>query len=1613
MTSSSTIYSQGFNFSDFLQKGVDPRTGQYTCMVDLYEAPIQARNCPPFKLSLSFHPLNTKDFGLGQGWTFNLPSYEHRQSNRVVSLSTGESYRVTETSSAIFTTDQKLKSSTLKKLDANTYQITYKSGQIETLSNFNNRYNKTVLVDLYASTGRSLSFTWSAFGEIARLDKIQQGSEILLEVKYGASQVEITKAPNTPEATTFTLIQRSNQLVEIRFPWDGASWKFNYQKFGQMVHLNNVTSPTGLVEEITYKEQGHRLPTGAPYQAIPYAISHTSRPGNSQPPITTSYTYSDYNFLAYGSSQNWKDGEDNLFLTRDEYQYTSNVQIQGGMVTKNTYNKFHLLISSEQQKGVKQVTQKITYHAIPFASFENQPAQYQLPKTVETIYKDTASQATRTETSYHVFDEWGNPTQDIRPTGIRIDRNYYPPAGDGIYCPRDPHDFQRYLKRETVTPANAVGPTRSEHYTYAQMPTATGAKASYLVVLQQKQNMEGTQLLTKFDYTYVNSAAARDHTRLQKQVTRLYDQYPTTQSWTYTYPSSSQFVQTMATTAFDNSTVVEETGYSLWSGLTATHKNQTGISTHFYYDSLGRSTKIVHSQGTSYESVERQEYISLGVNNGSSRTVTDAKGVQTRYITDGLERLWRAEKQDDQVFRMIQENTYNAQDQLITTSDIDWLRTDKIESPSEQKSIKSMEYDDWGKVYRVSENSGLRTLTNTDPITNTKVEGVEGEGMTKTKLNLFGAPTQIALYRKDNTLYSKMDYTYDGLNRLLKQQDNLGRVTEYKPDSFDRVVETTWPGARVVKTQYASQTTALLPTSVKLNDRKVGEQSFDGLGRVTRKVIGIRTTSQSYSGISPDPAQITNAKGEQHNLTYQLALDGALTQISSSNHTDAYKYDAKTAAPLQFKGAYSTHDLQYLNSGLLSRETISITGGQTFSALYAYSMAGKLQKYTDANGKLQETRYDAFGRPQQVAQGRLKVSFVYDSASRVTESRVQDEEKNTKITTKLAYDDFSREVKRSVYSGESTLIYHLSQTYNGVGLVASRLQEKSSSVMRSESFEYDVHNRLVKYQCQGSEPPADQQGNLLKSQQFVFDNYDNIVQTSTVFQDGSSNTSASSFNTQDPTQLIQVTNTHPNYPSKAVLEYDYNGCLTRDEQGRRLQYDNMSRLTDLRDVNNNVLAQYLYDAAGNLACQKVPNQPDTRFFYRGSLIAVQKGDRLVSYLSNGSEYWGETVSQLGGSIETHLWASNCQQSILTTLDSQNPNQIQTQQYTPYGCSGSEAGSSFSSISFNGQWRDPVTGWYHLGNGYRIYNPQLRRFHTPDPWAPFASGEINPYVYCLGDPINRVDPNGHLSIFGINFTWKDLIMVVVGIAVSVGVGILTGGASLAIQVGVGIAAGVVSDVASGMLGSVANGEQITWRSVGLDALGGLLGGIGGEIGGNILKQGFKSTKALPTALKKIVGRAGSYNVTKEVAEGIASKSITAIKSGLRASARGLIPGQATSRGLVPLIAPDSQDENEQSQGGSSKLTASSGNDNFSTAPLGRSGPAQVGSHSFYLDRGSFVTRDVIRPLMKDGDYAAMSTSFMSNYGNVSSAGQSAVASLLGREIRFTYGPLTNTQSEEDS
>jgi RHS repeat-associated protein len=98
------------------------------------------------------------------------------------------------------------------------------------------------------------------------------------------------------------------------------------------------------------------------------------------------------------------------------------------------------------------------------------------------------------------------------------------------------------------------------------------------------------------------------------------------------------------------------------------------------------------------------------------------------------------------------------------------------------------------------------------------------------------------------------------------------------------------------------------------------------------------------------------------------------------------------------------------------------------------------------------------------------------------------------------------------------------------------------------------------------------------------------------------------------------------------------------------------------------------------------------------------------------------------------------------------------------------GMAMSLAGFDGERQDPLSGMTHLGNGYRAFSPVLMRFDCPDSFSPFGVGGLNPYTYCAGDPINRMDPSGHWSWQG----WLGIGLGVLGL----GFAIFTAGSSIA-------------------------------------------------------------------------------------------------------------------------------------------------------------------------------------------------------------------------------------------
>lgn len=109
---------------------------------------------------------------------------------------------------------------------------------------------------------------------------------------------------------------------------------------------------------------------------------------------------------------------------------------------------------------------------------------------------------------------------------------------------------------------------------------------------------------------------------------------------------------------------------------------------------------------------------------------------------------------------------------------------------------------------------------------------------------------------------------------------------------------------------------------------------------------------------------------------------------------------------------------------------------------------------------------------------------------------------------------------------------------------------------------------------------------------------------------------------------------------------------------------------------------------------------------------------------------------------TVLLATDRSQSIIAEVTDGKHNNIA---YCVYGEQSAHQPIA-TALGFNGQLRERSLGWYFLGNGYRAYNPILMRFHSQDGWSPFGRGGLNAYMYCVGDPVNRVDPTGHVPWF---------------------------------------------------------------------------------------------------------------------------------------------------------------------------------------------------------------------------------------------------------------------------
>ena len=1201
MAISTSVSSNAFNFLNFIQSQVDPRTGQYTCAITLPELKANHLCGPVVPLQLNFNPLNNSDSGFGIGWNLQLSQYN--PSSRVLSLYTGETFKVNleETPEGIgkFIPEKKIDSFHFYVLDDQHYRIEHKSGLIEILEVGQGQL--AMPVQMLSPQGHSVKLLYTPFNTEPLLSAIKNADgTALISVVRTNNQLKILLHPGTLYEAEFVLEIIESETRTIVLPTDdNASWRFVYGPYNDLTCLTSVDTPTGGHETITYSGTGHSFP-GLSGRKLPRVQLHKRDPGFDQPASETRYEYDsqDRNFLGFGSGIAWNDdGLDNLYKINGDYQYETTEHVwdaaldQAVRSTHRVFNKYHLLVReqiTQKAKAGSKDTLSVTeteYYIDPQKTFNDQPAYCQLPKTVTKIWRNASTTEPRhTETVTATYDDFGNLLTQTNANGVIETNTWYSRDGEaeseeGHYgCPADPQKFVRTLKSKTVTPAASdfgSAPTLETCYRYDKYLGLTGT-SPWLAMGREALREDGTTLQSN-DFKYIEAPGdALDHGRkLQDAVTR--NGMTTTTQYLYSQTFNLLAAETVLHTVntiigFDDVAgepdqqvrKVFTLEHSLLNGQPLLNRDDNDVEIAYEYDLLGRVTKeTVSPNNEAYKASRNYTYqLTRSVGQQATQTAEDVKGVKTITYLDGHNRVVKEERRnadadgkDSEEYRDIYRASYNHLEQMTSETVVDWEKDKDIELTS------LFNYDAWGEQRSVIRPDGVEEHEVTDPVTRTTTHWVEGMGKTITTHNLFEKPDSIKRIDLGENVLSEQTYHYDGLGRTAEEYDAAGNWTRSEYDAFERMTKTVLPDSSEIVREYAQHSSEDLPIKISANGLVLGEQSFDGLDRMTTSITGGRKSTYSFKPGHMQPCKVMRPTGLETTFDYRPELGEEPVQRGTGESTAIYNYDPQNARLLSTEELGKTLTRTYFSTGELKSETHAQGATVLHDMHYEYSRQARLLSYVDVLGQTQTYHYDEHARLTATELGSTRSVFTYNSVGLQAGIETIDGAQRLKID--LVYDDFGREVLRTFDLGGG-VVQTLEQTYDAVDRLTQRMLKQGETVLRDEGYAYDSRGRLSEYTCIGSQAPVDPYGKIIEAQIFGFDAQDNITFVETTFQGGRYVSDYEYDPMADPCQLKAVTHTfETGAPQRIEFSYDADGNLLNDEAGRILGYDNLGRLNSV------------------------------------------------------------------------------------------------------------------------------------------------------------------------------------------------------------------------------------------------------------------------------------------------------------------------------------------------------------------------------------------------------------------------------------------------------------------
>ncbi len=733
-------------------------------------------------------------------------------------------------------------------------------------------------------------------------------------------------------------------------------------------------------------------------------------------------------------------------------------------------------------------------------------------------------------------------------------------------------------------------------------------------------------------------------------------------------------------------------------------------------------------------------------------------------------------------------NTYDAMDRLIQ-SDIEHFTTATGTPIGDGKSTTTTTWSDYSQVILVTNDNSNSIVTEYDTANRVRIE-TDSKGNTieytyDTNSNVI---EERSTDKSDTGASDQVFFvtnTYDGLNRLIAEVDNVGNTHTHEYDSrSNRVVYTDASGS---ETRYAydgmsrqvSMTrdldgdgadgdavdivvittwddTSRLATETDDNGNTT-TYTYDNLNRLVVETYADSTSKTCGYDVHDNKILEVDANGSVVTSTYDF-LDREIARsivvgagVSSDTTFEAYTYDGLSRCI----DARDDDSVVLRSFDSMSNIISEILNGQTTTATYdglnhclvhtypggrqitrTYDSLERVKTVTDTTGApVLVATYDYYGqdRSERNILGNSTLStFEYDGVSGIPNA---------------AGDFGNRQIVRTTHT-QNVLgdIDERTYRWDAMHNLTRRSDVRLAGPQVIHDYTYDDVYRLIATNASGTLPISN------RTSGYTYDGVGNRTSVTGTLRAGSYTLDVTSPDPAD-SQMNQYTTTpfdlrvydlkgnlvviDPNLPSQIDIEYDY-----------------LNRMVRFDDSTSGEVTTYEYDAIGRRTerVTDATGTPDTtRYYYDGwQVIEERDGVGAVDATYVYGRYIDEVITMNRG-IDYYYHYDN--QFNVVALTNPGGNVVERYEYDDYGqplntTTLQPVVGPVSSVGnpylFSGRRYDPESGWYYYRTRY--LDPLAGRFTTRDSIGIWEDtyNHGNGYAYVGNNPLSLLDPMGELT-----------------------------------------------------------------------------------------------------------------------------------------------------------------------------------------------------------------------------------------------------------------------------